>query len=663
MAPARVAARWHSQPQPALARGSCQTWAPSRAETPRQRRGGTGSTPGTPAQPRRSPGSAGSPGGGSARRHTKRRGRSGGSQPPQPRRLPRRPPAARTAVTPAGQRDPGPGGAAGGTCWGRGGRRARPLCRGCRIVRRAGAGGPSPPPAFVCAGETPTPTLPDPTPPAGAPLCQAGLGDRHSGGTDPRPPLVPGQRRRLGGHRAPPEGCPGGGVTWHGPRPCPAPFRSRPGWGRCPAAGVPPTATGQEELRCHRATAPGRTRGGRGRREEDAPSELPLPSRDAAGGPCPGGHLGPARPGPARHGHCAATPERARGAAEGPDAGCGDSGVPSPLPGPRHPRSWPPGHCGRRPERRSPTPGRCQPGGPGRGSPPENRAGPGVGRARRDPRRPSPPTAPPPRGPAPPRPAHLLLRCPSRQGADEGAGPARGGAAVPGVTPSRGEPLALSRHHRLSRQVCRHGHPHGPHRRRHLFPAGTCFHRHRHRHRHRRRQGRANAAPQHPLGPGPRRGAPKPPVAPGGRGGGGPRPSPPSVPAPRSARLAAISQHPAASAAPEPAPFTVREETATGPGPREPPRALAPVPAPPGTGAAPGPRSSSTIHRTASTCPRRARHTDRGQDPPPTAAGAPGDALPDATYAEEHQYAVGWRRRGRGAPPRRFRSGQKKVIA
>lgn len=54
----------------------------------------------------------------------------------------------------------------------------------------------------------------------------------------------------------------------------------------------------------------------------------------------------------------------------------------------------------------------------------------------------------------------------------------------------------------------------------------------------------------------------------------------------RAPRLAAISQHPAASAAPEPAPFTVREETATGP-------ALAPVPAPrlrppPGSGAAPG---------------------------------------------------------------------------
>lgn len=74
---------------------------------------------------------------------------------------------------------------------------------------------------------------------------------------------------------------------------------------------------------------------------------------------------------------------------------------------------------------------------------------------------------------------------------------------------------------------------------------------------------------------------------------GAPRPPlPPSVPAPgaRGPRLAAISQHPAASAAPDPhlSQFEKRQRWARGA--REPPCALAPVPAPPGpaTPRAPG---------------------------------------------------------------------------
>ncbi|XP_015471305.1 translation initiation factor IF-2-like [Parus major] len=116
-----AAAAWcHSQHQPAVAVLARWPEASARQQPPEQGRnaasapgGPPAGTPGTPAHPApQPPGSASSAGGGrgSDSRHTKRRDRSGGSQPPQPRRLPRGPPAARTAVTPAGQRDPGPGG-------------------------------------------------------------------------------------------------------------------------------------------------------------------------------------------------------------------------------------------------------------------------------------------------------------------------------------------------------------------------------------------------------------------------------------------------------------------------------------------------------------------------------------------------------------------------
>ncbi|XP_051626583.1 basic proline-rich protein-like [Manacus candei] len=299
------------------------------------------------------------------------------------------PAAAGTAVTPAGQRDPGPAGAAGGTCWGRGGCRARALCRGCRIVRRGGAGGPSPPPAFVCAAETPAPALPAPTPPAGAPtgprFVRAGLGDRPSGDTDPRLPagggggvgIAPAREMSRGGFATAPQTCP-----------CP---------GRC--RGHTDRPPGQDELRCHRATAPGGS--GRaaeaamgGRRTRDAPPEAErgmLPAGGRSSSPRAPWH------GPAGHGSGAATPERERGAAAGLGAGSGHrrgSQPRSPVPVP--PRRCPPGHCGRRPGQRAPSRRCCQPGEPGRGSPAESgavprcgapgwaqpRCGPGPGEAR-----------------------------------------------------------------------------------------------------------------------------------------------------------------------------------------------------------------------------------------------------------------------------------------
>lgn len=143
--------------------------------------------------------------------------------------------------------------------------------------------------------------------------------------------------------------------------------------------------------------------------------------------------------------------------------------------------------------------------------------------------------------------------------------------------------------------------------------------------------------PPHPEGP------PKPLVAPGGRGGGGaPRPplaSPAAVGPSTSERPGRgslpLASTPQRARRPEPAPFTVREETATG---RDPPGAspcpsTSPCPTgsghPAGTGAAPGrtPRhhsrqTSSTIHRTASTCPRSA-HT--------AAPGACGRGCPTPT--------------------------------
>lgn len=155
---------------------------------------------------------------------------------------------------------------------------------------------------------------------------------------------------------------------------------------------------------------------------------------------------------------------------------------------------------------------------------------------------------------------------------------------------------------------------------------------------------RPPAPAQLPTPPCTHRGAPKPLVAPGGRGGGGaPRPplaSPAAVGPSTSERPGRgslpLASTPQRALPPEPAPFTVREETATG---RDPPGAsprpsTSPCPTgsghPVGTRAAPGrtPRhhsrqTSSTIHRTASTCPRSA-HTAA---PGPCGRGCPTPTL------------------------------------
>ncbi|XP_017694003.1 PREDICTED: collagen alpha-1(I) chain-like [Lepidothrix coronata] len=246
------------------------------------------------------------------------------------------PAAAGTAVTPAGQRDPGPAGAAGGTCWGRGGCRARPLCRGCRIVRRGGAGGPSPPPAFVCAAETPAPALPAPTLPVGAPtgprFVRAGLGDRPSGDTDPRLPAGGGGGVGI----APRPGNVPRGVR-HGPPALPLP-RTVPGSHRPPPrpgrAAVPPS---------HRPGRERESRGGRDGRAEGQGCSTRGRARDAAGGRpvlVSAGTL--ARPGRARErrGHARTSEGRCGGSRCGLRA---PQRVPAPLPGPRSSPALPPG--------------------------------------------------------------------------------------------------------------------------------------------------------------------------------------------------------------------------------------------------------------------------------------------------------------------------------
>lgn len=273
-----AAAWWHSQHQPAVAVLARWPEASARQQAPEQGRnaasapgGPPAGTPGTPAHPApQPPGSATSAGGGRgvASRHTKRRDHSGGSQPPQPRRLPRRPPAARTAVTPTGQRDPSPGGGCQGHLLGSGRLPGPAFVPGLPHCAARRGRGPLTAPRFCLRrrdpGTHPARAHPAPTPPAGTPLCQAGLGDRHSGDTDPRPLPVPGQRRRLGGHRSPPERCPGGGGSQHhGPQPCLCPG-SGTGTARLVSVsrcrGPTDRPPGQDEMRCHRATAPGRTR-------------------------------------------------------------------------------------------------------------------------------------------------------------------------------------------------------------------------------------------------------------------------------------------------------------------------------------------------------------------------------------------------------------------
>lgn len=150
---------------------------------------------------------------------------------------------------------------------------------------------------------------------------------------------------------------------------------------------------------------------------------------------------------------------------------------------------------------------------------------------------------------------------------------------------------------------------------------------------------RPPAPAQLPTPPCTHRGAPKPLVAPGGRGGGGaPRPplaSPAAVGPSTSERPGRgslpLASTPQRALPPEPAPFTVREETATG---RDPPgaspRTLAPVPAPlgPATPWAPGlhragPRGTTAARpvapSTALPAPARAPLTPRLPAP---AAGA-----------------------------------------